>query len=322
MKRLIFLFAIAAIYSFQATASSTYKVISNLYKTGSDLDSTLNEGEAVFEFRFRGLNPTDSAAMIDYSIDGFVGETQLQNGVLRFVTTGGPHIFQFYVNSDYEEVISDTLYIASGYVDYYNVTPFRRMRPEIITFKPVIYLYPEATLKATIQLDISGRDPFYYPAYDQEWQVTAQPDGSLTQNGETFRYLFWEATQEDHLSTISCDKGFIVKGSDAVKFLDAQLDAVGFTSIEKADFITFWGPQIAAMDQSYVRFEWNETCDKFAKLNVTPAPDHLFRYYIFIAPAPEGSVVEEQQLPKIDRSGFTVIEWGGQLSTINLNKAL
>lgn len=294
----------------------------DFYLTQSVHDSTLNEGSAVFEFNFQGLDSTESNSMVQYSIDGIVSELTLNNFKLQFETTEGPHLFQFYLNSKYEEVVSDTLWIGSQHVDYYNVSFSRRFREEIITYKPVIYLYPEKTTDISVQLDINGHSPFYYPRYDNGWNVTANPDGSLILNEESYRYLFWEAHQDDHLASIPCQSGFVINGADATSFLEEKLDEVGFTSEEKADFISFWGPKMASLEQSYVRFEWNETCDKFAELNITPRPDNLFRFYIFIAPASESLDVSPQVLPIFKRSGFTALEWGGQYSNRTLNQAL
>jgi len=310
------------ILAFSSEAKDAYKSVIDLYLTQKVFDNSLEQGTAVFEFNFVGLSDADSNSNVQYSIDGIVGEIALNNFKLRLETVEGAHLFQFYVNSDYEEVVSDTLWIESQFVDHYNVTPFVRMREEIITFKPVIYLYPEKTTDVSVQLDINGHSPFYYPRYENGWKVTATPDGSIVFNGEQYRYLFWEAHQDDHLASISVDQGFVVKGADAQSFLDEKLDEVGFTSEEKADFITFWGPKMAALEQSHVRFEWNESCDKFAELNITPQPDQLFRFYIFIAPAPDSFDVEPQELPTFKRSAFTVLEWGGQQSNLRLFKSL
>ena len=46
--------------------------------------------------------------------------------------------------------------------------------------KPVIYLYPEETTEVTVKLDFKGKLTSTYPAYENGWKVTAQPDGTLT----------------------------------------------------------------------------------------------------------------------------------------------
>ena len=93
-----------------------------------------------------------------------------------------------------------------------------------------------------------------------------------------------------------------------------KLTEAGLTSKEQADFITFWGPRIQKNDLNYIRFEFNETCNKFAELDITPTPDQTYRIYIFFSPISESFEVEEQEIESLERSGFTVIEWGGQES--------
>ena len=46
--------------------------------------------------------------------------------------------------------------------------------------KPVIYLYPEEEMEVTVKLDFDGTLTSTYPAYEDGWTMTAQPDGTLT----------------------------------------------------------------------------------------------------------------------------------------------
>ena len=68
-----------------------------------------------------------------------------------------------------------------------------------VTAKPVIYLYPEEETQVTVKLDYAGELTCTYPAYDDGWTVTAQPDGTLTDAaGQTYSYLFWEPIRQNH----------------------------------------------------------------------------------------------------------------------------
>ena len=59
--------------------------------------------------------------------------------------------------------------------------------------KPVIYLYPEEEMEVTVKLDFDGTLTSTYPAYEDGWTVTAQPDGTLTdESGREYYCLFWE----------------------------------------------------------------------------------------------------------------------------------
>ena len=48
-----------------------------------------------------------------------------------------------------------------------------------------------------------------------------------------------------------------------------------------------------------------------AKLSVTPEPDSVLRVFMVYKPLDEWKQVKEQELSTFERSGFSVIEWGG-----------
>ena len=51
--------------------------------------------------------------------------------------------------------------------------------------KPVIYLYPEQETTVSVSLDYAGTLTATYPAYENGWTVTAEPDGTLyDENGD------------------------------------------------------------------------------------------------------------------------------------------
>lgn len=284
------------------------------------VDSTHNDrlasDEAVYHFDMFNLLPGDSNEIVHFSVDSTDYWLPLYEGRLSVTTTPGNHTFQIYVNDNYLEAISPSLRISAQTELIYEVILSKRpVYQGVVTYKPVIYLYPEEEKEVTVDLEIhDGKHPFYYPSYKDAWKCTAAPNGDLTIDGEQYRYLFWEAQQDDHLKTTDVDAGFVVAGSDAISFLEDKLRKVGFTTAERADFITFWGPIIAKNNLNLIRFEWNQTCDKFADLNVSPQPDHLYRFYIFVAPLHHSISIPQQEIPTMDRSGFVVLEWGGQLS--------
>ena len=222
---------------------------------------------------------------------------------------------------------SDLLEIKNQYRNNY-ILNFQRSQHYLETApmqvhvcKPVIYLYPEIETDIEVKVDIKGENEFLYPAYQDGWKCTASPNGDLAIGDDTYNYLFWESTQYDHLQHADIDEGFIVEGMDAISFLEDKLSLAGFTPKEKADFITFWGPLIQQNELNFVRFEFNEICDKFAKLYISPKPDHVFRMYIFFSPIDSKYEVKEQKIERMNRNGFTVLEWGGQKSLpINLNE--
>ena len=255
-----------------------------------------------------------------YSIDGVQKEGELDaNRHFNISLPAGSHIFQFYYDQMHYEIYTDSIDFL-GQHRYELQLNWQFAHMEIMVDKPVIYLYPPSITPVTVKVAPKGEFTFTYPLYEDEWQVTAHPNGNLDVNGNQYNYLFWEAQQNWIPGTSVFESGFIVEKKDILSFLESKLTAFGFNSKEKADFITYWGPQLIQNEQSFIHFMLNEACDEFAQLQITPKPDHLYRFYMISMPLNDADEyqVSEQVLKPIDRSGFTVLEWGGtKLDTKN-----
>lgn len=273
----------------------------------------LNVNTALFVFEFQELLEEDRNAEITLSLNGGENETiQLKKGSFEYPIAPGSHQFVIYINENYFELYSYNLVINDQQKHIYHVTPWHTDGMILEVDKPVIYLYPETTESFEVEVSPVGEMVFTYPEYKQNWQGTMHPDGALDIDGETYRYLFWESKQKvDALNPVSTE-GFVVPQSDVVSFLEDKLIAVGFTATERADFITFWGPQMQKHSHVFVTFHQDAECDKFAELNIGPKPDNLHRFYISWGEYNGSTVPVEQELTPFKRAGFTVIEWGGQ----------
>jgi len=246
-----------------------------------------------------------------YSIDGQTETYKLKaDRKLTIETTPGAHEFQFYYSDLYEEVYADSLVIDDQFRDRYRVT-FMRADMPIIMDKPVIYLYPDKSQEINIKLEAEGSNLFTYPSYENGWHVQADQDGNIHCNGKTLNYLFWEAEQQIEMKPEMMSEGFLVNSDETVKFLENRLTELGLTSKEQADFITFWAPRMMKNDQNFVHFVLNKNCDTYARINIEPRPDNFLRVYMMWTPYDGTMTITPQELKKIDRSGFTAIEWGG-----------
>jgi len=283
-------------------------------------DKDLTSKESVYHFKFSGIQQVTGQTTITYKIDGRnkTVESLSIEATLDIKTKPGNHSFEFYIDSSWNKIKTQKLEVEKQFRSHYSIACTRiRKKSEVPideVCKPVIYLYPEKEMDVEVKIDFEGEHPILYPEYNDGWKCTASPNGDLKIGESTYNYLFWEVGQPNHLSTADLSEGFIVKGENSISFLESKLNAAGFTSKEKADFITFWGPRIQKNELNFVRFEFNEVCDKFATLNVTPTPDAMYRLYIFFSPIDEAFEVKEQMIPKMNRDGFTVLEWGGQTS--------
>ena len=275
-------------------------------------DLSLNLNESVFKFTFMNISENNASETVEYSIDGVVGKMNLtKDNSIELKTTPGKHLFQFYYNSNYLEVFTETILIRPRYRDNYSVYLTDAIYP-VISEKPVIYLYPETETNVEVKLNVKGKTTFTYPEYSDGWKFIAQSDGTLKFGAATYNYLFWEGSQRHVLASNNVNKGFIVKGENAISFLEEKLKLAGLTTKEQADFITYWGPRLSQNETNFVHFEFNESCDQFAELDITPNPDNLYRIYMLWHPVNTEFNVIEQKIIPIVRKGFTVVEWGGQ----------
>ena len=179
----------------------------------------------------------------------------------------------------------------------------------ILYRKPAIYLYPEETTDVSVELEYDGALTTAYPAYNNGWQVTAQPDGTLINHadGREYSYLFWEG---EGYGEMDFSQGFVVKGEDTVAFLQEKLAAMGMTPKEYNEFIVYWLPYMQNNTYNLISFQW-ENYDTSAKLHITPEPDHMLRVFMAFKPLEQPVSIPEQELPTLTREGFTVLEWGG-----------
>ncbi|MBO4866468.1 MAG: BspA family leucine-rich repeat surface protein [Ruminococcus sp.] len=177
--------------------------------------------------------------------------------------------------------------------------------------KPVIYLYPEKETDVHVEVELTEADlSTTYPKYNNGWDVVAKPDGSLVNkaDGTHHRYLFWDAV--NCRTEFDLSKGFCVAGSDTENFLKEKLSYMGLTEDEMNEFIVYWLPKMEHNKYNLISFQSDKYTDS-AKLNITPAPDSMLRVFMTYASLEEAVDIEPQELSTFERSGFTVVEWGG-----------
>ena len=177
--------------------------------------------------------------------------------------------------------------------------------------KPVIYLYPEKEQEVNVKLDLDGKFTFTYPEYNNGWNVTAKPDGTIISDGKEYSYLFWEGL----MPTFKPDfkEGFVVKGSDSAEFLRETLSQMGLTPKEYNEFIVYWAPKLQENEYNKIYFAEDDYTDE-AKLEINPKPDSILRVFMVYEKADENTILPKQEIKPFERKGFTVVEWGGYLA--------
>ena len=176
--------------------------------------------------------------------------------------------------------------------------------------KPVIYLYPEKTTEVSVDLSIDGEFVSVYPEFNAEnsgWTVTAEPDGRLFVGGREYYCLFWEGETG---AEFDFSKGFCVAGEDTAEFLWDSLEKLGLTEREANEFIIYWLPRMEHNAYNLISFQTDAYTDA-AELCVSPEPDSLIRVFMAFRALETPVEIEPQELGSPERSGFTVVEWGG-----------
>ena len=126
-------------------------------------------------------------------------------------------------------------------------------------------------------------------------------------NGQIYNYLYWEGETN---AQWDMTEGFCIKGEDTAAFLEDALEKLGLNRKEANEFIVYWLPLMEQNPYNIISFQ-TDIYTNAATLKIDPAPDTLIR--VFMAWKASDAFVElpEQELTAPERSGFTVIEWGG-----------
>ena len=177
--------------------------------------------------------------------------------------------------------------------------------------KPIIYLYPEKSMKISVNLNISeAKFTAVYPKFNEKnntWNVEGNPNGDIKIENKIYPYLYYEC---DSYFTQETNEGFVVEDKNAIDFLEEKLKILGLNDKEMTDFITFWLPTLLSNKVSLCTFQ-TQTFFDHIKLNVAPKPDTLIRIFLSIKKIDSPIEIKEQKLEHIERKGFTVVEWGG-----------
>lgn len=277
-------------------------------------DARLKKTEAAFYFTFYAAELIVMNETIKSSYNSTEKDlTTNLKGKCILKVKPGKYKFQFFYNEKYFEIYTDSIPTKKGcrtIVDVY----FNAARNDVMVKKPVIYLYSTDTIDVSIKLNTKEQPSFLYPQYNNEWKVKATPNGDLLTDKAIYPYLFWEGNIPLQTSDINTNEGFLVSKENMISFFEDKLNEMGLTQKEKTDFITFWCPQMNEHKSNFIHFIFNTEIDKYAKLDINPQPQNIFRVYMIWAPINEitfNRVFKEQTIPKVKRDGLTVIEWGG-----------
>gem|GEM_PF-445991 len=197
-----------------------------------------------------------------------------------------------------------------GWVRLYEADNRTRTVYELVApAKPVIYLYPEQETDVHVELELTEAElNTTYPKYNDGWDVTAYPDGTLVNkaDGSHHRYLFWDAV--NCRTRFDFSEGFCVAGCDTEQFLKEKLTYMGLTEDEMNEFIVYWLPLMEHNAYNLIAFQ-GDAYTNSAKLTVTPAPDRECRVFMAYIPLENAVEIEPQELETFERTGFALVVW-------------
>lgn len=295
-----------------------YNIISDEKDDSVDKETYLLEGKIQM---FSSLSPIENVLVGCTSSGTWTKSDQEGNFSIRLKNTD--QRVYFYLKGWNELVIEDYEFKGGHHIkmDVYLVQ--ERADNQMIKRKPIIYLYTDEPLAATVKIDPKGEFTFTYPTYQDQWQVEIDAQNQMTVDGKSYPYLFWEAKSPslNYTFTQNAIDGILIESDKAVDFLEASLNDLGFNQTEKTDFITYWGPILQQDKFAFIQFLIDDNYQsQVAELQVEPKPDNVRRVFILcssLANDEIGVEVNPQSFSSFNREGFTIVEWGG--STIDFN---
>lgn len=245
---------------------------------------------------------SDGSAYHDPEAESLLTESSINITVTHYNNMNIKYLFRIEVPK--EKYQNQTVKITDNPIEYAPGEP--------VPCKPVIYLYPEETMDINVRLHIKdlGNLTYTYPQYNRftGWNVTADPDSVLHDaSGREYSYLFWEGISSQKWDMSS---GFVVKGTDTVRFLQEKLEYLGLTPREYNEFIVYWMPRMQDNKYNLISFQ-TEKYEEYAGLEITPKPDCIQRVFMAFKPLDQYTEIPEQKLESFERHGYSVIEWGG-----------
>jgi|GEM_PF-2293235 len=177
--------------------------------------------------------------------------------------------------------------------------------------KPVVYLYPEKLERVNVKVSPIGGFIKTDPAYENGWIVDATPGGIITntKDGKQYPYLFWEGGKDGVVETPK--QGFVVAKNDIASVLNTKLSLFGLNDKERSDFLEFWVPKLSEAPYYFITFISRSEIDRVSPMTISPTPKSVIRLLMDYKPLTQPVSVEPLIITPTERSGFTVVEWGG-----------
>lgn len=277
------------------------------------IDAPLNEDAfyGIYSMELRGT-VTGAPTSMKYQLKNSYGNVIFEQKITQYNQEKGA--FSFTVTKE-----NDSLFIGTNIISVVaQYSDGKKTSKQITVFvheggvemaKPVIYLYPKEQTTVSVRVAPKNGISISDPPYGDGWTVTAHPNGSiLHSNGKRYKYLFWESS---NYTPPEITEGFVVSRNKIAGFFREKLRILGLNKREIEDFIQFWKPILNKKPYYLISFYDQKVIDEMAPLSISPKPDTIIRVFFDSRPLDEPIQIQEQRLVPAQRSGFSVIEWGG-----------
>lgn len=265
-------------------------------------DTNLEVLKGFTNLKYDRIFLTNGETMID-ALSGVSLAAQTSSPIVLVNRSVNTAMIDFLIN----KVTSRTVFTALGGT---SVVPNNILMEMTPVYKPVIYLYPTTEQQLSVKVNYNGKFTCTYPEYKNGWEVIAHPDGTLLNLGDNkeYSYLFWEGMLDNNGWDMT--SGFVIAGKDTKDFLQDKLSLMGLTPKEYNDFIVFWLPRMQDSPFNLITFA-NEKYAQKVHLSIDPNPDSVLRVFMVYKPLTKKIDITPQQLTLFNRTGFSVVEWGG-----------
>ena len=145
------------------------------------------------------------------------------------------------------------------------------------------------------------------PNYYNGWKVLAEPSGLI--NGR-YDYLFYEAQLEQlQLPT----EGWVVEYKGLENWFNLTLKTLGLNEKEIFQFKEYWLAELPLAKYYEIKLLKDSFLKENMNLVISPEPNTIIRRNFYFKPLESQISIEQPNIITPERTGFTVIEWGGLL---------
>lgn len=172
--------------------------------------------------------------------------------------------------------------------------------------KPNIYLYPDSTINICVELEFpqGGEVIKSIPDYNKNWCISIDSLGIIDNK---YDYLFYESIQPD---VWQYETGWCIEKDSLKNFFETNMKSYNFSDREIKDFISYWIPKLTDYKYYKIYPQYNSQINNVIQLKFSIQPDNIFRLFYGIIGSDECIQINKPEINRINRSGFSVVEWG------------